>query len=243
LDEDGSSVSPIKPAHADEAVKHQADGLKSGRAFREFSHAFLDDLRAVYRRGAGWLLGRLKRIRVQGQKRQLPTLRAMRDRLSNMSATLFVRSSSSISQTDRVRIWRRPARYFRSWKAWITVALVACMIVTAGVMTWALKDVPWEEIAHGSIKPSIVLEMSDGTPLVRHCPFQGAYAEYNEFPAQLIDAVLSIEDRRFLDHHGIDLKGIARAFIRNFRRVRLSRVAVRSRNNLSRYSTLIAIGL
>lgn len=90
------------------------------------------------------------------------------------------------------------------------------MVFALGVITWALKDVPWQEIAHGTITPSISLEMSDGSPLVRHGPFQGAYAEYEDFPPQLIDAVLSIEDRRFFDHHGIDLKGIARAFIRNF---------------------------
>ncbi|WP_457585320.1 PBP1A family penicillin-binding protein [Ensifer canadensis] len=81
---------------------------------------------------------------------------------------------------------------------------------------WALKDVPWREIADGSLKPVVVLEAADGEPIVRQGPFQGPYARYDEFPVHLVDAVLSIEDRRFMDHYGVDLKGIMRAVLRNF---------------------------
>lgn len=37
------------------------------------------------------------------------------------------------------------------------------------------------------------------------------YLEYNEIPEQLIEAVIAVEDTRFYQHRGIDLKGIARA--------------------------------
>ncbi|WP_376743704.1 PBP1A family penicillin-binding protein [Ensifer canadensis] len=84
------------------------------------------------------------------------------------------------------------------------------------MLIWALKDVPWREIADGSLKPIVVLEAADGQPIVRQGPFQGPYARYEEFPAHLVDAVLSIEDRRFMDHYGVDLKGIMRAVLRNF---------------------------
>ena len=39
---------------------------------------------------------------------------------------------------------------------------------------------------------------------------------YQDLPTHLIDAVLAIEDRRFFDHDGIDVFGIARALWRNF---------------------------
>lgn len=80
---------------------------------------------------------------------------------------------------------------------------------------WALRDVPWGEIRDGTLKPVVVLETADGAPLVRQGPYQGPYARYDQFPPRLIDAVLSIEDRRFMDHFGIDLIGIGRAFLRN----------------------------
>src|SRR6185295_14013818 len=38
---------------------------------------------------------------------------------------------------------------------------------------------------------------------------------YSELPANLVHAVLSIEDRRFFDHAGVDLSGLARALFRN----------------------------
>lgn len=38
---------------------------------------------------------------------------------------------------------------------------------------------------------------------------------YDEIPAVLVQAILSIEDRRFFEHSGVDMNGLARAFIRN----------------------------
>ncbi|MBB2680961.1 UNVERIFIED_ORG: 1A family penicillin-binding protein [Rhizobium esperanzae] len=92
--------------------------------------------------------------------------------------------------------------------------MLACLIV-AGVLVWALKDVPWSEIRDGTLKPVVVLETADGAPLVRQGPYQGPYARYDQFPPHLIDAVLSIEDRRFMDHFGIDPRGMGRALVRN----------------------------
>lgn len=93
-------------------------------------------------------------------------------------------------------------------------ALLVCLFVCS-TLVWALKDVPWSEIRDGTLKPIVVLETADGEPLVRQGPYQGPYARYDEFPANLIDAVLSIEDRRFMEHFGIDPMGIGRALLRN----------------------------
>ncbi|MBB5576609.1 1A family penicillin-binding protein [Rhizobium paranaense] len=95
------------------------------------------------------------------------------------------------------------------------MALFACLFL-ASVLVWALKDVPWAEIRDGTLKPIVVLETADGAPLVRQGPYQGPYVQYNQFPTQLIDAVLSIEDRRFMEHFGVDPRGIGRALLRNF---------------------------
>ncbi|MBX4908332.1 MULTISPECIES: PBP1A family penicillin-binding protein [Rhizobium] len=100
------------------------------------------------------------------------------------------------------------------WKFAMGSALLVCLLVTS-VLVWALKDVPWSEIRDGTLKPVVVLETADGAPLVRQGPYQGPYARYDQFPPRLIDAVLSIEDRRFMDHFGVDPRGIGRAFLRN----------------------------
>ncbi|HVF21889.1 MAG TPA: PBP1A family penicillin-binding protein, partial [Pyrinomonadaceae bacterium] len=38
---------------------------------------------------------------------------------------------------------------------------------------------------------------------------------YDEIPPMLVNAILAIEDRRFFDHSGVDINGVARALLRN----------------------------
>lgn len=45
---------------------------------------------------------------------------------------------------------------------------------------------------------------------------------YEDFPPQLIDALIASEDRKFYEHHGVDYGGIFRAFFRNLIRFRLA---------------------
>ncbi|WP_431323230.1 PBP1A family penicillin-binding protein [Rhizobium sp. YTU87027] len=134
----------------------------------------------------------------------------------------FANARSRAASSKRVRL-EKPLENGRRgslrpgwWKVTIGLTFLAGLLLAGGVLTWALRDVPWGEIRDGSLKPVVVLETADGKPLVRQGPYQGPYAQYNQFPPHLIDAVLSIEDRRFMDHFGIDLRGIARAFLRNF---------------------------
>jgi 1A family penicillin-binding protein len=105
---------------------------------------------------------------------------------------------------------------FGTWKRVALLAFLAFLVMSTITMAWALKDVPWQEIAAGSLKPVVTLETADGKPLVSHGPYQGPYTRFEEFPPRLIDAVLSIEDRRYMEHYGVDLRGIARAFLRNY---------------------------
>ncbi len=103
----------------------------------------------------------------------------------------------------------------RSTRGVLALAALTSVVAVLAVVIWALKDVPWREIAAGSLKPVVVLESANGAPLVRQGPYQGPYASFDQFPPHLLEAVLSIEDRRFMDHLGIDLQGITRALLRN----------------------------
>ena len=106
---------------------------------------------------------------------------------------------------------RRRKRLLQS----VAAAGAASLMFFVGLFAWALGDVPWEEIADGTLKPVVALETYDGKPLLRQGPIQGPYATREDFPRHLIDAVLTAEDRRFYDHLGIDLWGIFRAVYRN----------------------------
>ncbi len=145
-------------------------------------------------------------------------------RLESVSAPAKWMRTALVKTGRGIRDWRtkpRESRRRRSipaswWKFAMGSALLVCLLACS-VLVWALKDVPWGEIRDGTLKPIVVLETADGAPLVRQGPYQGPYAQYDQFPPRLIDAVLSIEDRRFMDHFGVDPRGIGRAFLRNLK--------------------------
>jgi penicillin-binding protein 1A len=58
-------------------------------------------------------------------------------------------------------------------------------------------------------------EAANGTLFAARGVLKGQQLAAEEIPANLRDAVIAIEDRRFFDHHGVDLRGTFRAAWRN----------------------------
>jgi penicillin-binding protein 1A len=189
---------------------------RSRHAALELVFALRHDLTTLWRRVKAWFLEPLAARRKQSHKRtplQLGALLAG----GRIAVQLLRASPGRFVAFSKQRLSLPPRRVrWRSWGAIFAAASLSASLVLASILFWALKDVPWREIADGSLKPTIVLETADGQPLVRQGPYQGPRATYEQFPPHLVDAVLSIEDRRFLDHYGIDLRGISRALVRNF---------------------------
>jgi penicillin-binding protein 1A len=109
-------------------------------------------------------------------------------------------------------LFRRPEARLRKTRAFIggiVVGSVMLAVAVCGAMLWALYDVKLD-FKNPNSAPSILIEASDGAPLGRVGAL-GDYVKRNDLPKVLVDAVLSIEDRRFYDHWGIDPRGIVRA--------------------------------
>jgi penicillin-binding protein 1A len=90
----------------------------------------------------------------------------------------------------------------------------ACL---AGGLFWVLRDLPFAELLKGGSERIILLEAADGQALARKGPFRAPDKSFAELPPHLIDAVISIEDRRFYTHIGLDPWGLLRALSRNMR--------------------------
>jgi len=119
-----------------------------------------------------------------------------------------------------------PGRYHRRW-SWgtrtrtcfsaIKGALLGALLVSlcvAGALLWVLQGIPLQ--SHSSFEgASLLVEASDGTPIGRVGALADAVGRH-EIPDVLVKAVVSIEDRRFYKHHGVDLRGVLRAGYANW---------------------------
>jgi penicillin-binding protein 1A len=93
----------------------------------------------------------------------------------------------------------------------IVAVSVGGALAVACAMLWALHGLPLDGPIAGPPKPTLLLEAADGTPLGRSGPLKFGGAPLKAFPPILVNAVVSIEDRRFYKHLGIDPRGILRA--------------------------------
>ncbi|ONG51274.1 transpeptidase-transglycosylase [Pseudoroseomonas deserti] len=94
---------------------------------------------------------------------------------------------------------------------WGGLALGAALIF----FTW---DLPRPEAALATTRrPSVTLEASDGRLLATSGDLYGEAVRLAELPAYLPGALMAVEDRRFRSHFGIDIIGLARAAIANYR--------------------------
>jgi penicillin-binding protein 1A len=79
----------------------------------------------------------------------------------------------------------------------------------------AMKLPPIDQLAVPKRPPNIAILASDGTLIANRGETGGSTVTIRELPRYLPQAFVSIEDRRFYSHYGIDPVGIARAVMRN----------------------------
>ena len=75
---------------------------------------------------------------------------------------------------------------------------------------------------------STTVQASDGSEIATLVA-EGSNRQYvtlNEIPKDLQHAVVAIEDERFYEHNGIDLKGIARALVTDIKAMDFSRISL-----------------
>jgi 1A family penicillin-binding protein len=95
------------------------------------------------------------------------------------------------------------------------LAAVAGTMAVFAAMLWALNGLPLDRPMNEADRPSFLLEAANGAPLGRIGPMRVADVALKDISPALVQAVLSIEDRRFRYHLGVDPIGILRAARRN----------------------------
>ena len=92
---------------------------------------------------------------------------------------------------------------------WVSVAVGFYV----GYCALDLPDV--HQVTQAPRRPSVQMESDDGTVFARYGDLIGEHVSLSDVPASLPEAIISIEDRRFYHHFGVDVLGILRAAVRN----------------------------
>src|SRR3954462_15490783 len=90
------------------------------------------------------------------------------------------------------------------------LGLVALVVAVAVAMS-ELPDYS-ELVNRNKLGQMIRVHAADGSVLVALGPSFGDWLQYDEIPQVMKDAMVSVEDRRFRSHIGVDPIGLARAF-------------------------------
>lgn len=106
----------------------------------------------------------------------------------------------------------------RFWKKYhlnkiILLVMLTAILITSIYLFYVAKATNVEDLSSG-LKESTVFYDENNEEAGRFRSEKGNYVDFEEIAPAVVDAVISTEDRRFYEHHGFDLKGIARAAVR-----------------------------
>ncbi|MFK4004993.1 transglycosylase domain-containing protein [Qipengyuania sp. NPDC077563] len=109
-------------------------------------------------------------------------------------------------ETSRVKVW------FRRMLLWGTGIAVLGLIFLAIAVAFAARSLPsYYQLKATQNAQTIVVRARDGSELVELGPSYGKWITANEIPQVMKDAMISVEDRRFYSHPGVDPYGLTRA--------------------------------
>ena len=97
----------------------------------------------------------------------------------------------------------------------LIAVVVVIMVLVGSVLLTPLPDITNAEIIRQSSQPSKIYA-ADGSLLATwHMDEERTPLERNQIPSLMFDATVAVEDQRFMQHSGLDLRAILRAITRN----------------------------
>ncbi len=107
--------------------------------------------------------------------------------------------------------WRRVA----IWAGWGAGTVVAMVVGFFVYVTWGMPST--DDLWEARQSPSITFQDRYGRVLLREGAQNAPAVDIDSLPDHVPQAVIAIEDRRFYDHLGVDIEGLSRAVLQNFR--------------------------
>ena len=107
--------------------------------------------------------------------------------------------------------WRRALRTCFLWG--LALALIGAGALGTAVYVTARSLPGFEELKSSQNGQMIVVRARDGTELISLGPSYGKWLPYDKIPQVMKDAMVSVEDRRFRSHIGVDPIGVIRSLM------------------------------
>lgn len=102
----------------------------------------------------------------------------------------------------------------RKW-VWAKRGFFGFLGIFTALFIWLAVTAPLSKSLQPIAPPQIILLASNGQPIARNGAIVEKPVEVAKLPPHVVQAFLSIEDRRFYNHWGVDPRGLARAAINN----------------------------
>lgn len=110
----------------------------------------------------------------------------------------------------------------RTLSRWALTACVWMVIGGLGLLAYYAMDLPnVDDIAATPRRPGITIVSRQGLTIATQGDLYGAAVQARQVPESLINAIIATEDRRFYNHFGIDVWGLARAMLANIKAGRI----------------------
>ena len=104
-------------------------------------------------------------------------------------------------------------RFLRRLFVWgFSLGVIGALSLFVAVLLAARELPDFEAIKTTQTEQMIVVRARDGTQLVSLGPSYGKWLSHNQIPQVMKDAMLSVEDKRYYNHIGVDPVGLARSF-------------------------------
>ncbi len=101
------------------------------------------------------------------------------------------------------------------------LALLLLFVAFCSWLFWLVRDISFSDIGLQTSHPIITIAAADSSPLSWDGNVRGSPISRENLPQNLVDAFVSVEDRSFFSHPGVDPFGIARAMLANYREGRI----------------------
>ncbi|WP_029623622.1 transglycosylase domain-containing protein [Sphingomonas sp. PAMC 26617] len=121
----------------------------------------------------------------------------------------MARFPASSPRSARAPLWRR--RVVLAFQVLAGLVVLACAVLAITVYVSEGQLPSYDELKSSPNGQMIRVHAADGTVIVSLGPSYGEWLPYGRIPLAMREAMVSVEDRRFRSHFGVDPIGLARS--------------------------------